>query len=286
MTQGGSFRIGLVQMRSGREVAPNISRAEAMIREAAAAGAQLVATPENTNILELSTARLFAAVEPEEGNQALGLLASVAGELGIWLHVGSLAVKLSEEKVANRSFLIRPDGGIEARYDKIHMFDVDLPGGESYRESKNYRPGRQAVTAQLPWCTYGMTTCYDLRFAALYRALAKVGAQVIAVPSAFTRVTGQAHWHVLLRARAIETGCFIVAAAQGGDHEVGRATYGHSMVVSPWGEVIAEAGADPGVILADIDLALVAEARQRIPSLQHDRAFEAPRAAAAIKEAS
>ncbi|MGD9868825.1 MAG: carbon-nitrogen hydrolase family protein [Hyphomicrobiales bacterium] len=286
MSGASSFRIGLAQMRSGREMAPNIAGAEALIREAADAGAALVVTPENTNILELSGRRLFAAVEPEEGNAALGRLTALAQELGIWLHVGSLAVKLSEDKVANRSFLIRPDGGIEARYDKIHMFDVDLPGGESYRESKNYRPGRQAVTARLPWCVYGLTTCYDLRFAALYRTLAKAGAQVIAAPSAFTRVTGQAHWHVLLRARAIETGCFIVAAAQGGDHEVGRATYGHSMVVSPWGEVIAEAGADPGVVLADIDLALVAEARQRIPSLRHDRTFEPPAQPASISEAS
>ncbi|MEC9367433.1 MAG: carbon-nitrogen hydrolase family protein [Pseudomonadota bacterium] len=279
-------RVGLVQMRCGREIAPNIEAAVEGIRDAVTSGAELVVTPENTNILELSTSRLFATVSHEAGNPALERLAGLARELGIWLHVGSLAVKLSDDKVANRAFMIGPDGGVIATYDKIHMFDVDLPGGESYRESKNYRPGRQAVIAELPWGRYGMTTCYDLRFAALYRTLAQAGASIIAVPSAFTRITGRAHWHVLLRARAIETGCYIVAAAQGGDHEVGRATFGHSMVVSPWGEIIAEAGEDPCVILTDIDLSQVAEARQRIPSLRHDRAFSPPSGGDAEREAS
>jgi predicted amidohydrolase len=183
---------------------------------------------------------------------------------------------------------VAPDGAIAARYDKIHMFDVDLPGGESYRESKNYRPGEEAVLADLPWGRFGLTTCYDLRFPALYRALAQAGADFITVPSAFTKVTGEAHWHVLLRARAIENGCYIFAAAQGGMHEVGRATFGHSMIVSPWGAIIAEAGADRAVIFADVDPAEVAEARTRIPSLRHDRPFDvaAPAGAVVIKEAS
>lgn len=268
------FRVGLVQLRSGRCVEPNLEQAEALIRRAAAAGADYVLTPENTVLMELSSKKLFASTAPEEGNPALGRLGGLARELGLWLHVGSLAVRVSETKLANRSILFAPDGNIVARYDKIHMFDVDLPGGESYRESKNYQAGRTAVLADLPWGRLGLTTCYDLRFPALYRALAKAGAEFISVPSAFTKQTGEAHWHVLLRARAIETGCFIFAAAQGGLHEVGRATYGHSLVVSPWGEVVAEAGVEPGVVLADVDPAQVREARARIPSLQHDRSFE------------
>lgn len=282
------FRAALVQMCCGRTISPNLDAAEAAIRHAAAQGAQYVLTPENTILMELSTKKLFAAVEPEEGNAAVARFSGLAGELGLWLHIGSMAVKLSETKVANRSILFTPEGEIAARYDKIHMFDVDLPNGETYRESKNYEPGRKAVLADLPWGRLGLTTCYDLRFPALYRALAHGGADFITVPSAFTRVTGEAHWHVLLRARAIETGCYIFAAAQAGMHETGRATYGHSLIVSPWGEVIAEAGGDPGVIFADIDPAKVAEARARIPSLQHDRPFSitTPDEAAEIREAS
>lgn len=270
----GKFRAALVQLRCGRSPAPNMEKVETAIREAAAGGAHYVLTPENTGLMELSTKKLLANTRPEEGNPALEQLTGLAGELGIWLHVGSLAIRLSDEKVANRSYLIAPDGVVRARYDKIHMFDVDLPGGESYRESKNYQPGKRAVFADLPWGRLGFTTCYDLRFPALYRALAQAGADFITVPSAFTKVTGEAHWHILLRARAIETGCFVLAAAQGGMHEVGRATYGHSIVVSPWGEVIAEAGADPAVIFADIDPAEVSKARGRIPSLQHDTPYD------------
>ena len=270
----GKFRAALVQLRCGRSLAPNMEKVETAIREAAAHGAHYVLTPENTGLMELSTKKLFANTRPEEGNPALEQLTGLAGELGLWLHVGSLAIRLSDEKVANRSYLIAPDGVIRARYDKIHMFDVDLPGGESYRESKNYQPGKRAVFADLPWGRLGFTTCYDLRFPALYRALAQAGADFITVPSAFTKVTGKAHWHILLRARAIETGCFVLAAAQGGMHEVGRATYGHSIIVSPWGEVIAEAGTDPAVIFADIDPIEVSKARARIPSLQHDTTFE------------
>jgi predicted amidohydrolase len=274
-------------MRSGRSVQPNLDAAEVAIRKAASGGADYVLTPENTNVMELSTKKLFAAVSPQEGNPAVELFSVLAAELKIWLHIGSMAVKISDEKVANRQTLFAPDGELAARYDKIHMFDVDLPGGESYRESKNYQSGNEAVLADLPWGRLGFTTCYDLRFPAMYRTLAKAGADFITVPSAFTKVTGEAHWHVLLRARAIETGCFVFAAAQGGDHEVGRSTYGHSLIISPWGEVIAETGVDPAVVYADIDVSQVQEARTRIPSLQHDRDYEVcSPASVAIREAS
>lgn len=282
------FRAALVQLRCGRSVGPNLDAVEKAVRRAADGGADYVLTPENTNILELSSKKLFANTAPEDGNPALEQLTGLAGELGLWLHIGSIAVRLSDEKVANRSYLISPGGEIVARYDKIHMFDVDLPGGESYRESKNYQPGNKAVLADLPWGRLGFSTCYDLRFPALYRTLAHAGADFITAPAAFTKVTGEVHWHILLRARAIETGCYILAAAQGGLHEVGRATYGHSLVVAPWGEVVAEAGVDPTVIFADLDQAHVAKARARIPSLQHDRPFEvsAPAGGIEIKEAS
>lgn len=282
------FRVALIQMRCGREVEPNLDAAEAAIRKAASGGAEFVQTPENTSLMELSTKHLFAKTLPEDGNPAVERFVALAAELGLWLHIGSVAIKLSDTKVANRAFLITPQGQIAARYDKIHMFDVDLPGGETYRESKNYQPGEQAVLADLPWGRIGITTCYDLRFPALYRALAQEGADFITVPSAFTKVTGEAHWHILLRARAIETGCFIFAAAQGGTHENGRATYGHSLIVSPWGEILAEGKTDPDVIFADIDTALVGEARSRIPSLQHDRQFRIalPERGAPVREAS
>ena len=275
------FRIALVQLRSGREVKPNLDAAEALIRQAAAGGAKLVLTPENTALMELDRKRILQNTQAEDGNPAIARLAALAAELELWLHVGSTGIKLSEKKVANRSFLIDPEGAVVARYDKIHMFDVDLPGGESYRESAHIEPGGEAVLADLPWGRLGFTICYDLRFPALYRALAQAGADFIAVPAAFTKQTGEAHWRVLLRARAIETGCFIFAAAQGGMHEAGRETHGHSMVVSPWGEVIAEAGVDPGVIFADVEPAQIAAARSRIPSLEHGRAFDVAAEAAA-----
>jgi deaminated glutathione amidase len=217
---------------------------------------------------------LFAAIVPEEEDASLAAFRQAARELKLFVNVGSLALKVSPEKAANRSFLIAPDGEIVGRYDKIHMFDVDLPGGESYRESRNYRPGELAVVADLPWGRLGMTICYDLRFPALYRALAEAGASFFSIPSAFTRRTGEAHWHALMRARAIENGCFVLAAAQGGVHENGRETYGHSLVIDPWGRVLAEGGIEPGVVLADVDAAEVAAARARIPSLQHGRRFE------------
>jgi predicted amidohydrolase len=201
-------------------------------------------------------------------------LREAARKLSIYIHIGSLAVKASPDKAANRSFLIDRRGDVVARYDKIHMFDVDLADGESYRESRNYRAGELAVVADLPWGRLGVTVCYDLRFPALYRALAEAGASFFAIPAAFTKQTGEAHWHVLMRARAIENGCFVFAAAQGGKHENGRETFGHSLVVDPWGQIIAEAGTEPGVIVAEVDPALVAAARSRIPSLVNGRRFE------------
>ncbi len=275
MSQGGErrFRAGLVQLRSGRSVGPNLDQAEALIRRAAKGGAVYVQTPENTGLMELKPELVVEAAETEGKNVALARLKALARELRIWLHVGSLAVKLDKVRVANRSYLIDPEGRVAARYDKLHMFDVDLPGGESYRESQYFKPGDKAMLADLPFGRLGLSICYDLRFPALYRALASAGAEIIAVPSAFTKQTGEAHWRVLIRARAIETGAFVLAATQGGVHENGRSTYGHSLVVSPWGEVLAEGGEDPGVIFADIELAASAEARARIPALKHGRDF-------------
>lgn len=286
--QTKDFRIGLVQMCTGRDVDRNLADASTLVREAAAKGAQYVQTPEITTLMEMDRARLFAAIRPEEGNAAVAHFAGLARELKIWLHVGSMAVLLGSGKIANRSLLFTPDGEIEARFDKIHMFDVELPGGETYRESKNYQAGDTAVLADLPWGTLGLTVCYDLRFPHLFRALAQAGADFLAIPSAFTRKTGEAHWHTLLRARAIENGCFVFAAAQAGKHESGRETYGHSLVVSPWGDILAEAdGVHPMVIVADVKSSDAADARKRIPSLQHDRPFAVQRASAVrAREAS
>jgi predicted amidohydrolase len=272
--ESSTFTAGLVQMRSGPSPQTNLDAAVRLIAQARERGAQYVLTPEMTNILEVKRERLFAAIAPEESDATLAALRELARRLRIVLHVGSLAIKLSAEKAANRSFLIDESGEIVARYDKIHMFDVDLAGGESYRESRNYRPGEVAVTADLPWGRLGLTICYDLRFPALYRALAEAGSSFLAIPSAFTKQTGQAHWHVLNRARAIENGAFVFAAAQGGLHENGRETFGHSLIVDPWGGIIAEAGAEPGVVLASIDPGEVTAARAKIPSLSHGRRFE------------
>jgi deaminated glutathione amidase len=277
MTQtfrASTFRAGLVQMTSGRDVAKNLVDASKLIRDAAKAGAQYVQTPEVTTLIERDHARLFVETRPEEGNPALAHFRALARELKIWLHIGSMGIAVSADKIANRSFLISPDGVITARYDKIHMFDVDLAGGESYRESRNFQPGDKAVVADLPWGPLGLTVCYDMRFPVLYRVLAHGGAKFIAVPSAFTVPTGKAHWHALLRARAIETQCFVFAAAQAGTHENGRVTYGHSLIISPWGEILAEGDGDtPAVITADIDVRQVDDARAKVPSLTHDREF-------------
>jgi predicted amidohydrolase len=269
-----TFKVGLIQMRSGFEPQKNIAAALASIDEAKRAGADYVLTPEMTNIMELKRDRLFAKIVADEHDPTLATLREVARKLAIYIHIGSLAIKASSEKAVNRSFLIDRKGDVVARYDKIHMFDVDLGGGESYRESNNFRSGELAVVADLPWGRLGLTVCYDLRFPALYRALAEAGASLLAIPSAFTRQTGEAHWHVLQRARAIENGCFVFAAAQGGKHENGRETFGHSLIVDPWGRILAEGGTEPGVVIAEIDPAEAAAARGRIPSLHHGRRFE------------
>jgi deaminated glutathione amidase len=269
-----TFKAAMIQMRSGLAPAANIDAAARMIGEAKSAGADYVQTPEMTNILAAKREQLFSVIVDEDADTSLATLRELARKLGIYIHVGSLAIKVSPDKAANRSFLISPKGDIAARYDKIHMFDVDLAGGESYRESRSYRPGEQAVLSDLPWGRLGLTICYDLRFPALYRALAEAGATMLTIPSAFTQQTGEAHWHLLVRARAVENGCFVFAAAQAGKHESGRETFGHSLIVDPWGRVLAEGGSEPGVVMAEIDLTEVAKARARIPSLQHGRRFE------------
>jgi deaminated glutathione amidase len=271
----GTFNAAMIQMRSGLDAAANIETAVRLIGEAKTAGADYVQTPEMTNILAGNREQLFATIVDEDRDTSLATLREVARKLGLYVHVGSLAIRLSPDRAANRAFLIDPKGEVVARYDKIHMFDVDLSEGESYRESRTYRPGELAVLSDLPWGRLGITICYDLRFPALYRALAEAGATMLAIPSAFTRQTGEAqHWHVILRARAIETGCFVFAAAQGGKHASGRETYGHSLIVDPWGRILAEGGVEPGVVMAEIDLQEVAKARSRVPSLQHGRRFE------------
>jgi predicted amidohydrolase len=274
MSSERRFRAGLVQLRSGRSVKPNLDKAEELIRRAVKGGAVYVQTPENTGLMELKPELVLLAADTEERSAPLAHLRALARELGIFLHIGSLAIKLDQGRVANRSYVINPEGQVAVRYDKLHMFDVDLPDGESYRESQYFRPGNKAVVAALPFGRLGLSICYDLRFPALYRALASAGAQFIAVPSAFTKQTGEAHWRVLVRARAIETGTFVLAASQGGLHENGRATYGHSLIVSPWGDVLAEGGEEPGVIFADIDPAASDEVHARIPALKHGRNFE------------
>jgi predicted amidohydrolase len=271
---GSAFKVALIQMQSGLEPQANLTALLPAVEEAKRNGADYVLTPEMTNILALKRDQLFSKIVAEETDPTLATLREVAKKHGIYIHIGSLAVKASPEKAANRSFLIDRKGEIAARYDKIHMFDVDLAGGESYRESNNYRPGEVAVVADLPWGRLGLSVCYDLRFPALYRALAEAGASFLAIPSAFTKQTGEAHWHVLMRARAIENGCFVFAAAQGGRHENGRDTFGHSLVVDPWGRIVAEGGIEPAVLIVQIDPAEVAAARARVPSLHHGRRFE------------
>ena len=272
--KSATFKVGLVQMRSGLDPQANLTSLIASIDEAKRGGADYVQTPEMTNILALKRDDLFANIVAEEHDPTLATLRELAQKLSIYIHIGSLAIKATPDKAANRAFVIDRKGDIAARYDKIHMFDVDLAGGESYRESNNYRPGDLAVVADLPWGRLGVTICYDLRFPALYRALAEAGASFLAIPAAFTKQTGEAHWHVLIRARAIENGCYVIAAAQGGQHENGRSTFGHSLVVDPWGKIVAEGGIEPGVIMAEIDPAAVVMARSKVPSLNHGRRFE------------
>jgi deaminated glutathione amidase len=269
-----SFTAAMVQMRTGLLPPANLEQGTKLIREAAAQGADYVLTPEVSNMIQSNRQAMFENLAAEEDDLSLKAYRALAVELKIHLHIGSLALRASPERAVNRSFLIGPDGTVIASYDKIHMFDIDLPGGESYRESANYQPGETAVIADLPWGRIGLTICYDVRFPALYRALAESGASFLTVPSAFTVRTGEAHWHTLLRARAIENGCFVFAAAQAGTHESKRQSYGHSLIIDPWGTILAEGSAtETGVFLAKIDPAKVETARKTVPSLQHGRRF-------------
>lgn len=270
------FRAGLVQLRTPATHEAARAHVVPLVREAAAGGAQFILTPEGTNILQRDRETLLPQLTSVEEDPVVGALRDLAGELSVWLDIGS-ALVVEDGRPANRQLLIAPDGSIAAAYDKIHMFDVDLPTGETSRESATYEPGAAAVLVETPLAKLGLTICYDMRFPALYRALTVAGAQVLTVPSAFTRPTGQAHWEILLRARAIETGSFVLAAAQGGFHEDGRGTWGHSLVVGPWGEVVAKLDHDePGVLVADLDLDAVAAARRAIPALKNARDFSGP----------
>jgi predicted amidohydrolase len=274
----------LIQLNASDDPEANLGTTERLVREAAAGGASLILTPEVTNVVSASRKRQAAVLAEEGEDRTLARLREVAAATGTWVLIGSLALKAggSEERFANRSFLIRPDGTVAARYDKIHMFDVELAGGESYRESAGYRPGEDAVVAETPWGKIGLTICYDMRFPALYRALAEAGAVILTAPSAFTVPTGRAHWEVLLRARAIETGAFVLAPAQWGTHAAAegrsRETWGHSIAIDPWGRVLADAGAGVGVTHVTLDLAEVAKTRAAIPSLANARAFRGPQA--------
>jgi predicted amidohydrolase len=270
---GTPFTAALVTMRSALLPETSLAQGIALIREAKKQGADYVLTPEVSNIMQENRKALFDLLATEDDDKSLKAYRELAKELKIHLHIGSLALRATPERAVNRSFLIGPDGNVLATYDKIHMFDIDLPDGETYRESANYQAGETAVISDLPWGRIGLTICYDARFPALYRALAESGASFITVPAAFTKKTGEAHWHTLLKARAIENGCFIFAAAQGGKHENKRETFGHSLIIGPWGEILAEGGIEPGVVLAKIDPARVVEVRKSIPSLQHGRRF-------------
>ncbi|MEM8686488.1 MAG: carbon-nitrogen hydrolase family protein [Pseudomonadota bacterium] len=273
-TPQNPFRAGLVQHCATRDVTQNVEELSELIRACAKEGAQFVSTPEMSHLLETSAEEIYRKTAPETEDLGVRHFAGLARELGLWLNIGSLAIQPEPGTLCNRSFLFTPEGELAARYDKIHMFDVELGGGESYRESKRYTAGRHAVLAPLPWGILGMTICYDMRFPGLYRQLAQAGADVLTVPSAFTVPTGKAHWHALLRARAIETGCFVLAAAQVGEHECGRRTYGHSLIISPWGEILSEASGGTGVIVAQIDRKEVEAARAKIPSLTLDQSYE------------
>ncbi|MBM3490552.1 MAG: carbon-nitrogen hydrolase family protein [Alphaproteobacteria bacterium] len=271
------FTLACLQVSASNDMAANLRTVAALAREAREGGAELIATPENVAFIGGNAAETRAASRLEGEHPAIPHFAALARETGAWLLAGSLHIRLEgEERLANRSYLFAPSGEVAAKVDKVHMFDVDLPSGESYRESRTFRPGDAARLARLPWAVMGLTVCYDLRFPHLYRLLAQAGADILSIPSSFTVPTGEAHWHVLLRARAIETGCFVLAPAQTGSHAGGRKTYGHSLVVAPWGEVLSDAGTGVGVSLAEIDLDRVAEARGRVPSLRHDRPIAPP----------
>jgi predicted amidohydrolase len=273
-----SFRLGCVQVNAGDDMAANLDAAEGFARAAARAGAQVIGFPENVAFMAPDGVGVRDAARVEADHPALARFRALARALEAWLVVGSLGIAGADAdgRVANRSFVIDATGEVRTTYDKIHMFDVVLPGGESYRESSTFCPGSRAVVTDTPFGRLGLTICYDVRFPYLYRALAQAGAELIAVPAAFTRTTGIAHWHTLLRARAIETGAYVFAPAQCGTHPRGRQTYGHSLIINPWGEVLADGGDAPGFICADIDLARVAQVRAQIPALTHDRDFTGP----------
>ncbi|CUH86505.1 N-carbamoyl-D-amino acid hydrolase [Phaeobacter sp. CECT 5382] len=276
------MRAALLQITSSDSPSENLEMLQGMIAEAVADGAGFVLTPEVSNCVSLSRAHQQEVLHHEEDDPSLAALRDTAAQHGIWLSLGSFGVKThdADRRFANRQFLISPDGEIKARYDKIHMFDVEVTPEETFRESDGYRPGSKAVVAQTPFGALGLTICYDLRFPRLHRALAKAGAEILIAPAAFSPVTGAAHWHALLQARAIETGCYVLAAAQTGRHKTRRGgvrtTYGHSLVVAPWGEILSDAGTDTGITYVDLDREKVAEARRRVPSLTHDREFDGP----------
>ncbi|MGN6307876.1 MAG: carbon-nitrogen hydrolase family protein [Mesorhizobium sp.] len=269
-----AFKVAAIQMRSGTDPERNVADMERMVREAAGQGARYIQTPEMTGAMVRDAEARKAAFTTQDKDSVAAAAGRLAGELGVFLHVGSTAIRRADGKLANRALLYAPDGSLRASYDKIHMFDVDLDKGESWRESSAYEPGKEAVVTDIGEARLGFAICYDLRFPQLFRTEALAGADLLSVPAAFTRQTGEAHWHVLLRARAIENGAFVVAAAQGGVHEDGRETYGHSLIVDPWGRVLAEADhAEPGVIVAEIDAAQSAAARAKIPNLKNAREF-------------
>ena len=270
------FKAACLQVNASNDMNDNIYAVTRLAFEARAAGADLILMPENVAMMEWGRGNVVLRAMPEAEHMALDAFRKLARELGCWLHTGTLACLLDDNMVANRTFVLDPHGEIKARYDKIHMFDVTLSPEESYRESATFRPGDKAVIAELPWGKLGLTVCYDLRFPHLFRSLAKSGESFITVPAAFTRTTGRAHWHVLLRARAIETGCYILAPAQVGEHVGNRQTYGHSLIVSPWGEILADGMEQPGWIMAEINDQNVLEARAKLPCLDHDRLFAMP----------
>ncbi|WP_413205052.1 carbon-nitrogen hydrolase family protein [Rhodospirillum sp. A1_3_36] len=274
MTQPSSaFTAACIQVNAGRDVYPNVEAASALVRQAREEGADMVFMPENVTMMEWGRKNIQSKAMPEEDHVGLAAFRDLARDLKIWLHCGTLAVSVGDGMVANRTYVVDGDGAIRARYDKIHMFDVNLANGETYKESSTFRPGDEAVVVDIPFGRLGLAICYDLRFPHLFRTLAKAGADYLTIPAAFTRTTGQAHWHVLQRARAIETGCYVISPAQTGTHAEGRQTYGHAVIVDPWGTVLADAGEDPGIILARVDPEKIAEARGMVPALTHDRAF-------------
>ncbi len=272
------FKAACLQLNAGNDLDDNIEIARTLIENAVESGAQLVLMPENVTMMEWGRRAITEKARQESDHEGLEAFRALAQKHSIWLHCGSLTIKLEDGRVANRTYVLNPDGEIAAQYDKIHMFDVDLGNGERYAESSTFAPGDQAAVVDLPWCRLGLTICYDLRFPSLFRNLAQSGADIITVPAAFTRPTGEAHWHVLLRARAIETGAYVLAPAQTGTHPNDRKTYGHALIVDPWGQILADAGTEPGVILADIDPSVSAKTRQKMPSLGHDRSFTPARA--------